>query len=392
MTMLNGDLGLHAARARHWLTESAFPLWLERGVDWKYGGFYDALDFAHALNASERKRLRVATRQIYVFCEAAALACPRAREAVEHGLEFLFAKARHREGGFASHFDLDGRQTAPTRDTYDLAFVVFALAHAFRLLGDSRLAQEAIALFKFLDRELRHPSGGFAEGLPAQWPRRQNPHMHLLEACLAWVPLDRTGVFRALAQELVALFAARFLDPRSGAIFEYVDETMRRDPAVVREAVEPGHLFEWVYLLEHYNKITGEPVDFIETIYGFAHAHGIDGETGLLFGEISSTGRVQEKSVRLWPHAEWCRAEIAWLRRNPASSHENSERAFAALWRFLDTGTGGLWFERFDGGSNAFLAGPAPATSLYHITGAFMELIAWDSNASSQEPAALDIP
>jgi mannose/cellobiose epimerase-like protein (N-acyl-D-glucosamine 2-epimerase family) len=158
-------------RAREWFLNSACPLWLERGVDWKNGGFFDSLDLLHARNASERKRLRVATRQIFVFSCALDFGFEDGRRVVTHGLEFLFEHARHPGGGFTSDFDLSLAKTSERRDSYDLAFVILALAHSYRHFEDARLLEEALALAHFFENRLRHPAGGFIEGLPAQLPR-----------------------------------------------------------------------------------------------------------------------------------------------------------------------------------------------------------------------------
>jgi len=88
---------------------------------------FDSLDITNVENCANRKRLRVATRQIHVFSEAARSGFAEGAVAVSHGLDFLFSFARHPEGAFASHFNLASKQMSADRDTYDLAFVLFAL-------------------------------------------------------------------------------------------------------------------------------------------------------------------------------------------------------------------------------------------------------------------------
>ena len=369
------SLSGHASRAREWLLRVACPLWFTKGIDWTRGGFFDALTHSTADNATGRKRLRVATRHIYVFSQVARMGFPKGEAAVAHGLNFLFSHARHPEGAFTSSFDLASAQTSADRDTYDLAFVLFALAHAYRLLGDERVRIEAEQLYAFFDTSLRHPNGGFLEGIPPRLPRRQNPHMHLLEACIAWFPFDRSGVFRQLADELVCLFETAFLDVQSGAILEYFDKSLQRTGAFFKDAIEPGHLFEWYWLLSSYSRATYNPVPSLPKIYEFAHRYGKNGENGLLFGELSHAGTMQDRSVRLWPHAEWVRAELIHLEMNPGGKSSRLEQALSALWRFLNTRRPGLWFERFDHQINDFRQEPAPASSLYHIVGAFSALI-----------------
>ncbi|KRQ17387.1 AGE family epimerase/isomerase [Bradyrhizobium manausense] len=370
-----------ADRARDWVVNCAAPLWFENGIDWSQGGFYDALDLCSCTNSADRKRLRTATRQIYVFAEASRMGFNKGKAAVEHGLEFLYTKAKSSSGGYLSHFELDCKPQTKEQDTYDLAFVLFSLAHSYRLLKQEREREEALLVLEHLNSQLRHPIAGFLEGAPHREPRRQNPHMHLLEASLAWLPFDETGAFRCFADELVTIFELHFLNASSGSISEYLDDSLARS-SDIRDVVEPGHLFEWIWLLEEYRKATGMAHSSLPDTYRFAHLFGKNPKTGMLFGELDSRGHALQSTVRLWPHAEWVRAELALLKHASSKDATPLEQATAALWCFLDAApTPGLWVERHDGLPDQFILEPAPATSLYHIVGAFAALI--DSTTGS---------
>ncbi|WP_198031821.1 AGE family epimerase/isomerase [Bradyrhizobium sp. Ec3.3] len=370
------------------MTSCAAPFWFKNGIDWSQGGFYDALDLVTCANNADRKRLRTATRQIYAFAEASRLGFEEGKVAVEHGLEFLYTKARTTTGGYLSHFEADCQPRSKDQDTYDLAFVLFSLAHSYRLLKQEREREEALLVLEHLNTQLRHPIAGFREGLPHRGPRRQNPHMHLLEASLAWLPFDDTGRFRRLADELVSIFELHFLNASSGMIGEYFDDSLSRS-SDVRDVVEPGHLFEWIWLLRQYQKATGTPQSSLPDIYRTAHQFGKNPKTRLLFGELDSQGNALGSAVRLWPHAEWVRAELAALENASPTDAASLEQATAALWCFLDAApTPGLWAERHDGLSDQFILEPAPATSLYHIVGAFAALI--DSAASSSSKSSFN--
>jgi mannose/cellobiose epimerase-like protein (N-acyl-D-glucosamine 2-epimerase family) len=359
-----------AAAASDWLFGRAMPLWLEHGVDWQRGGFFEALDLATLENRADFKRLRVTTRQIYVFVEGALAGVPRAHDAVDHGLAFLLGPSRHPEGGFASRCDMDGTIVDQTRDLYDLAFTLFALAHAHRLTGETRLKAEALALLGFIGTHLRHPAGGFAESIPPVLPRRQNPHMHLLEAGLACAEHMPDPAFDALCDELAGLAQACFIDLEAGALREYYDDDLTpiRD-AQGRARIEPGHHFEWAWLLTEHTRVRGRAVPGGTMLAEVALRHGLDPATGLLRGELYDDGSIAAADVRLWPHGEWLKAALAL-----PDSAGDSLAAWAALARFLDVPTIGLWREQWDPATATFLAKPAPASSLYHITTAVMEL------------------
>ncbi|WFU12345.1 AGE family epimerase/isomerase (plasmid) [Rhizobium sp. CB3090] len=359
-----------AKRAEGWLLEQAFPLWLTRGVDWEHGGFFDDLDSKGQPN-SKIKRLRSVCRQIYVACAAHELKSPLAAPCIEHGLSFLDRFAKSADGGYYSTFDHYGVALSDHIDTYDLSFVLFAFAHVYRQLRLDGARQSALELLGFIQHNLAHSEGGFKEGIPSRQPRRQNPHMHLFEACLEWIPFDETGAFRRQALLLKELFDTRF--HLQNAVVEYFDD----DWKVLQkngEIVEPGHVFEWCWLLYRFGcHFEINPSD-ISGLLQFGRRHGI-ASNGLLSGEVTLDGRSISNEVRLWPHAEWVRAEVVARRTTPS---DKLVEALAALWRFLDHGGPGLWAERYNAISG-FDKSPSPATSLYHITGAFLSLMAFSA-------------
>jgi len=347
------------AAARSWLEEYALPVWLDRGVDRARGGYYDSLTLGEARNAAPYKRLRVLTRQIYVFSFAARLGVAGASDAVYHGLDFLLGPARNPDGGFSCRFDLDGRTIDDRRDLYDLAFVVFALGHAYRLKPDALLRDEALQLLAFVSDRMRHPAGGYLESIPPVLPRRQNPHMHLLEAALVWADLEPDGAFAALALELADLFTAHLYQPHQGVVLEYYGQEWQTDGE--RKVVEPGHQFEWAWLLSRLSRHGRSQGDAAAALMNFAHHHGRDEQSGLLYGELDLTGEVVTAAVRVWPHTEWLKAEVT------SGTSAGVVAAWSAIDRFLQVPTRGLWTEIWDPANRQFSDGPAPATTLYHI-------------------------
>lgn len=369
MTQPRFALAACADAADAWLFDTAVPLWLKHGVDWNRGGFYEALDLHTLENPADFKRLRVVTRQIYVFTQGARRGVSRSRDAVDHGLDFLFTHMRHPDGGFVSRCDLEGRIVDPTRDLYDHAFVLYALAHAYRLTGQDMLRTQATNLLGFIQAAMRHPARGYVEGLPAKPPRRQNPHMHLLEAALACAEYMPDPVFTHLCNELADLCEQRFLDREKGLLFEYYSDDLVPQRIGGRARVEPGHHMEWAWLLTELMRITGRSVSGGHAMVQFALCHGLDPATGLLRGELFDDGTVADASVRLWPHGEWLKAALAM-----GGDAGDPVAAWHALARFLQTDTPGLWLEQWDAAGGTFKATPSPASSLYHITTAVMEL------------------
>jgi mannose/cellobiose epimerase-like protein (N-acyl-D-glucosamine 2-epimerase family) len=364
-------------RLVRWLYEAAWPLWLEHGVDWRKRAFHEHLREASLDCGADFRRLRVAARQTYVFGKAAQRGVPRAGEAVELGLAFLRGPARLDDGGFTWRFDLDNRPIDRRRDLYDHAFVLLAFATAAPVVRLETLRPDARAVLAYIEERLPHPRGGYEESVPPTRPRRQNPHMHLLEALLAAHDSFGEAIYFERARDLVDLFLTRLFQPSEGALPEYFDEQF----APLREpnghyVIEPGHLYEWIWLLDWYAKsaaaraqpVGPEPGAALAELFRFADRYALDPATGLVVNELWSDGTVGSGDFRLWPQTERLKAEA----RRSDGAGERTVAAFAALSRHLDGVRPGLWRERINADGSS-VSEPAPATSLYHLTAALTD-------------------
>lgn len=351
--------------ANNWLLNSALPIWIDKGIDWSRGGFFEELDLRDFSCAADYKRVRVLARQIYVFSVACDYGVSNARKAVAQGLEFLINKHRLPEGGFASRVTLQGDIIEAPLDLYDLSFCLFALAHGYKLLGDGRLKEEALYLTQFILDRFRHSAGGFKESLLDTNPRRQNPHMHLFEALIEWQLLSDNPLFYQISNEIITLFFDKFYCSDIGALIEYFDDNLFPACGHLGQITEPGHHFEWVWLLNRYKYISDCDLCDYTKLYQFANLYGLNNNTRLLWGEVSLDGSPVASLVRLWPHTEWIKAEL--VINDAATLSDRVSTAWLALSRFFDCPQPGLWYEIFDHQTNKFLDTPAPASSLYHI-------------------------
>lgn len=349
---------------KDWWLSIAAPLWLERGVDWHRTGYFDQLSLADARNVADFRRVRVCARQIFVFSRLHLYGVPRTRDALDHGLDCLLGPMRHPEGGFCQSITLDGAVKSSKRDLYDQAFVLFALAHAYGLTRCDGLVREARALFGLIEDRFRHRAGGFQEAYPAELPRRQNPHMHLLEACLAWTEAGLDGPWVALAGDLVRLMLDRFYSVDDGCIFEYFDDDLALTTAPDRQVFEPGHHFEWIHLLGQ-ARAAGlcEDVSCVQRDLAMtALTRGLAESSGIPYGEVTRSGTVAEPKSRIWQVCEWLRT--ADQQGGPVGS---TSQPAGLLIRMLDSPTPGLWRERWHAETGAFDDEACPASSLYHI-------------------------
>jgi len=195
--------------------------------------------------------------------------------------------------------------------------------------------------------------------------------MHLLEAALAWLTIDTNPIWRDLAEEIVVLCLKRFIDRDTAALREFFASDWTSMPGTPGEVLEPGHHYEWAFLLDRWAKLTGHDRHaVVAALIRFADANGLDRKRRVAVNAIKPDGGVADATARLWPQTERLRAYLIDRRE---SDEARLGEAIETLSRYLDAPLPGLWYENL-AADGRFIAEAAPATSLYHIVGAIAEL------------------
>jgi len=360
-----------AAALERWLFERALPLWWEVGADRAGGGYYEAIDL-NGKPVARPHRARSIARMVFAYCEAGRLGWSGPwREAAAHALAYLDKHFVTADGTVASVVGRDGRIDRQTPfDLYEQAFALLAFADGHQVFGEALgCRRQAAALRATLTRSLAHPRGGFREDPAGRLPQRANPHMHLFEAALAWIALDDDPAWRAMADDIAGLCLERFIDPGSGALREFFAADWSPVEGVAGRICEPGHCYEWAFLLDRWAGLTDRPrPQAVARLTAFADAHGLDAGRGVVINAVLVDGSVHDPVARLWAQAERVRAYVRDRR-----SGADIAAAIRGLRRFLATPLPGLWFDQL-GADDRFVDEPARATSLYHIIGAVTEL------------------
>jgi mannose-6-phosphate isomerase len=362
-----------AARLRRHLLEELLPYWAERGVDRVHGGFHNRLDDEGRPLPEASKRLLVQTRQIYVFSEAARMGAPFGLPLATQGVAFLERAFRdRRHGGWFHTATPEGEPLDRRKDCYGHAFVVFALARYHAASGDAAALARARDTAELALARLRDDAGGgYREAADEDWtpraelPRRQNPHMHWLEALLALHAEAPDAALLAEAERLLELLRARWLDAERGCLGEFFAADWRPAAAPEGDVVEPGHHYEWSWLLARHAERAGlaaHPEG--ETLFAFAERHGTDGAGGV-FDRIDRRGRVLADTQRLWPQTERLKALAARGARDALAAA--LPRVFSRYAR-----AGGGWTEQV-GRDGKPTGGIQNATSVYHVVLALCE-------------------
>lgn len=355
-------------RFEHWLMNRALPLWADKGVDRRHGGFFDLVNLEGEPLAGP-KRARVQGRQSWVYARAGAMGWNGAwAEVVDHGLDFALAR-RRKDGQLYALMGSDGGVLDENAALYDQTFLLLALAEAGKHFpGRESFYKAAHDLGRNIMTTRRHRAGGFVESATQVF--QSNPHMHLLEATLAWREVEPGGIWDDLADEVADLALARLIDG-NGAMREFYDADWQPVAGAAGCCVEPGHQFEWAWLLERWARFRGDAraPKAARRLFEIG-SRGVDVTRGVAMDELDDDFRPVRATARLWPQTERIKAALALM---AASDGEEKLRyraealeAAKNLWRYLETPVPGLWRDRMlpDG---SFVDEPSPASSFYHI-------------------------
>lgn len=351
------------SRGLNWLFDSAMPLWADHGVDPRTGIFFEALDFNGHDTGLPTVRVRVQARQIYVFASAHAAGWSGpALELAEAGMFSLRAGGWRSDRGWAAQLDRTGHGVQWPGDLYDHAFVLFALACLFEVTGAPEYRRYIDETLAFLDRELKDENGGYREDLNATTPRRQNPHMHLLEALLLLHAATGDDEFLRRAEAIYALFDNHFVNPDGAGVHEVFGPQWQRQSA----PFEPGHAFEWAFLLSALELSSGQTALMPRARALFIHARqsGLSPD-GFVVDGVDASGCVAVASRRLWPQTEYLRA----LQLFAPSDYDALQMAI--FDSYLATETAGLWHDLYDLDAT-MQSVQVPASTLYHLWGGLM--------------------
>lgn len=370
-----------------WLRDRALPFWDRYGVDRRSGGYFENIHCAGPVSTVEisgdMRRGRVVARQIYVFDVGQKLGWRSMfSNPVDHGCDYLFSRLHLGDGVFPTSVDAASFRPQAAFDLYEQAFYLFALARLHSTMSDRYpIAATAARCLYRLREGWGRSAGGFEEASPPRLPLRSNPHMHLLEAALAWIDVTdgpRQDPWIELAAELVGLCLTRFRDASTGLIREYFDHDWRPAAGADGHIWEPGHQFEWAWLLMEWSALPhvsaagrAAGLDAALRLVDLGERWGVDAHRGVAVNEMWDDMTAKDAAAKLWPQTERTKAWCAMLQR--AGSAEDAEHACrkiieaaGGLMKYLRPEAPGLWHE-VHSAQGDFAAGPTKASSFYHV-------------------------
>jgi hypothetical protein len=197
-------------------------------------------------------------------------------------------------------------------------------------------------------------------------PPAYRARVTVVSVALAWEEAGEAG-WSGLSDEIAGLALGAFIDHR-GVLSEFFDADWRRADGDDGRLVEPGHQFEWAWLLDRWGRARGRADGQLAArALHEAGRQGVDPRRACAVNALWQDLTVRDGWARLWPQTEFLKSALA------LGETEDALQAAAGLRRYLDTPVRGLWRDR-QGPTGGFAPGDAPATSLYHIVGAIRQL------------------
>ena len=204
--------------------------------------------------------------------------------------------------------------------------------------------------------------------------------MHLLEAYLALFEATGDEAYREFATELVKLALTRFIEPKTFLLLEEFTADWSAPKPFGQNRAEPGHLFEWSWLLQEYLRLypdttkAGHIRGVAQRLHQTALVHTGGVIPPVIRDGVLENGEISAPNTRVWPQTEFMRSLALTI---PEKERETSPIVRAVLENFsthyIPAHLNGGWIDRLDASGHS-LMDHMPASSLYHIYGAICEL------------------
>lgn len=340
--------------SRH-LAERIVPLWQGPGWNADLALPFEALDDQQQPLPVQRYRAMACARQLYLF--SSRIGQPGAAEraaALFRSLRRHFHDAEH--GGWFYSIDAQGQPLDRRKDLYTHAFIVFACAHYWGKVREPLVESTLDAALSVVTERFARDDGLFEASLGEDWSDLgsgplQNPQMHLAEAFLQVLTVRDDAAVQACLGQLCDALQAHFIDLQHGVMLE-------KPRGAVDNWFEPGHQFEWFYLLDTSRLLRGSALH-ASISRAFSHAETFGVKDTAVLAMLAEEGQVLDATQRIWAQAEYLRA----LALRPDSQGRVLEQLSALEDRFLHPGG---WHECRDA-SGAVSRHDMPSTTPYHL-------------------------
>ena len=336
------------------------PLWQGPGWNPALALPFEALDARHEPLPVQRYRAMACARQLYLFSSLIGQvpAAEQRAAALFRSLQQHFHDAEH--GGWFYSIDAQGAPLDKRKDLYTHAFIIFACAHYWAKVREPLVESVLNAALSVVAERFASGDGLYQASLDQDWSSLgsgplQNPLMHLAEAFLATLAVREDSRVQGALTALCEAMQRRFIDPQTGVMLE-------KPLGAVDNWFEPGHQFEWFFLLESSPLLRGTALHgSLDRAFAFTEDCGVDPETGAVAAmlDLQATAQPRDATQRIWAQAEYLRA----LTLRPHSQASLRRQLLALQQHFLHPAG---WNECLDAAGKVSRQ-DMPSTTPYHL-------------------------
>jgi mannobiose 2-epimerase len=390
-----------AVEFRQMLQENVLKFWTRHAVDREFGGVMGRLDRQGAPIPPGDKSLVLISRTLWSFAEAyRRYPDPQYKEIAMSCLKFLREHFRDNErGGYYFMVSRDGHPTDTTKLLNPMSYTMEGLAEAALAFHDASAAQEALELFRTIDKVAHDAThGGYRMAYTADWQyiedyskepnagsfgrKSMDWHLGLLEAFATLYDATGDAAVRVRLEELLDIFTGQIVDANHGygRLF-FTRDWKPYNPEGAAPQSAYGLDLEASWLIAESAKLVGRVNDpktrrVALALVDHALKVGFDSEHGGVYGSGPAAGPVVDKSKSWWEQADGL---VAFLNAYQMTADPKYWAAFEKQAKFVEGNfvdrEFGEWYTSIaaDGRINTEKAGPWKAP--YHVTRALLEVI-----------------
>ena len=149
--------------------------------------------------------------------------------------------------------------------------------------------------------------------------------MHLLEAYLSLYRATQDSTFLTCATQMMSVYTELLRTADGCKVLEHLDDEGQAT-GEKGNLIEPGHLYEWHWLVNEYADIAGLPAYRAASlpIVDWADRWGLDADAGGIYDVVDSNGNIVSNRKRIWPVTERIKSLTTLVRAKPTASSVES--------------------------------------------------------------------
>lgn len=338
-----------ATSAEKELRENILPFWLKYARFPERGGFHSFIGEDMIVRDDMPRGALLTTRILWAFSAAyrhypdpAYLAM--ARYAYADLTKNFLDQAN---GGLFWTITPEGKPLDAHKQIYGQVFGIYALTEYYRASGDKGALDQAIAIYRLIEKYARDPKyDGYVDALDRKWqretgsqanllgegPKSQNSHIHILEGFSSLLRVWPDPGLRERQRELVELMLTRIIDPKTHHLILF----MRDDWTPIGHDVSYGHDIELSWLLVEAAEVLGDPALIVKAkrealaIAKVTAQEGIDVDGGV-YTEGNPQGPTNTNK-EWWEQAE---SAVGFLNAYQLSGEAKDFKQSLKSWTFI---------------------------------------------------------